>query len=49
MEEESKDSYEYKPPRAYVQRIKRHQDAIIALHSPHGIEGTELVSGSADE
>ena len=50
MEEESKGSYDgYKPPKAYIQRIKRHQDAILALHSPHGIEGRELVSGSADE
>lgn len=50
MEEESKGSYHnYKPPRSYLERLKRHQDAILALHSPHGIEGTELVSGSADE
>jgi WD40 repeat protein len=30
-------------------RLKRHQDAILALHSPDGINGNELVSGSADE
>ena len=45
-EESFKPVKEQKP---YLMRLKRHQDAILALHSPKGIEGTLVVSGSADE
>ena len=33
----------------YLMRLKRHQDAVISLHSPDGIKGSLCVSGSADE
>lgn len=46
---EEEEEKKYKPPRSYLMRLKRHQDAILALHSPDGISGCELVSGSADE
>ena len=39
----------YIPPKHYVQRLKRHQDAVMALHSPDKIEGSILFSASADE
>ena len=46
------DTSEYKPIKSvkpYAMRLKRHQDAILALHSPQGIDGSLVVSGSADE
>ena len=39
----------FKEPKSYALRLKRHQDAILAMHCPNGSEGTLLVSGSADE
>ena len=39
----------YKDPKPYKSRLKRHQDAVLALYSPDGIEGQLICSGSADE
>ena len=39
----------YREPKAYVNRLKRHQDAILKLHAPTGPDGPLLISGSADE
>ena len=33
----------------YLSRLKRHQDAVLALYSPGGLTGTMICSGSADE
>ena len=52
VESQSEADSDYKPIKAakpYAMRLKRHQDAILALHSPQGIEGSLVVSGSADE
>ena len=38
-----------KEEKPYKQRLKRHQDAVLALYSPDGIEGSLICSGSADE
>lgn len=40
---------EFRFPKAYVQRLKRHQDAVLTLYSPDGINGSLFCSGSADE
>lgn len=34
--------------KAYKNRIKGHHDRVILLHSPEGITGTFIISGSAD-
>lgn len=34
--------------KAYKKKLKRHKDAVLTIHSPKGIEGGLLVSGSAD-
>ena len=39
----------YRNPKPYLQRLKRHQDAVLALYSPDGIDGQLICSGSADE
>ena len=39
----------FKIPRAYLSRLKRHQDAVLALYSPDGLTGSLCCSGSADE
>ena len=52
VETKSEDEQSFKPvkePKPYLMRLKRHQDAILALHSPQGITGSLVVSGSADE
>ena len=36
-------------PKPYVQRLKRHKDAILSLHAITGHDGPLLISGSADE
>lgn len=37
-----------KESKAYKTRLKRHKDAVLAIHSVDGIEGQYLISGSAD-
>lgn len=39
----------YREPKPYVQRLKRHKDAILSLHAITGADGPLLISGSADE
>ena len=39
----------YRGPKPYIARLKRHQDAVLALYSPDGAEGSLICSGSADE
>ena len=38
--------YEERP---YIQRLKRHDDAVLMLYSPEGNDGSHLFSASADE
>jgi len=33
----------------YKRKLRRHNDAIVALYSPNGIQGSKLISGSADQ
>jgi hypothetical protein len=37
-----------KEVKAYKRKIKRHEDAILAIQSVDGIAGNYLISGSAD-
>ena len=37
-----------KDAKAYKQKLKRHKDAVLSLHSQDGIDGQFLISGSAD-
>lgn len=39
----------YRAPKPYVQRLKRHKDAILSLYAMTGEDGPLLISGSADE
>ena len=42
----------YKPieeKKAYALRMKRHDESILAIHSPQGIAGDHLITASADE
>ena len=52
-EEEAKKMVAYSkifvPPNPFVQRMKRHQDAVMALYSPDSLQGSILFSASADE
>lgn len=34
--------------KAYKKKLKRHKDAVLTIHSPAGIDGGILLSGSAD-
>lgn len=34
--------------KAYKKKLKRHKDAVLTIHSPKGIDGGILLSGSAD-
>lgn len=35
--------------KAYKKKLKRHKDAVLTIHSPNGIDGGILLSGSADD
>lgn len=35
--------------KAYKKKLKRHKDAVLAIHSPNGVDGGILLSGSADD
>ena len=35
--------------KAYKKRLRRHKDAVLTIHSPSGIDGGILLSGSADD
>ena len=35
--------------KAYKKKLKRHKDAVLTIHSPDGIDGEILLSGSADD
>ena len=37
-----------KDAKAYKSKLKRHKDAVLAIHSVDGIKGEYLISGSAD-
>ena len=37
-----------KEAKGYKDKIKRHKDAVLAIHSVDGIDGHFLISGSAD-
>ena len=37
-----------KEAKAYKSKLKRHKDAVLALHSVDGLNGEYLISGSAD-
>ena len=37
------------PLKPYLQRLKRHDDAVLKLYSPEGSEGSVIFSASADE
>jgi hypothetical protein len=37
-----------KDAKAYKSKLKRHKDAVLAIHSVDGINGDFLISGSAD-
>lgn len=35
--------------KSYKKKLKRHKDAVLTIHSPDGIDGEILLSGSADD
>ena len=37
-----------KEAKGYKQKLKRHKDAVLIIHSMDGINGDSLMSGSAD-
>ena len=37
-----------KEAKGYKQKLKRHKDAVLVIHSVDGIDGDNLLSGSAD-
>ena len=37
------------PQKAYAIRMKRHDESILALHSPEGMAGDHLITAAADE
>lgn len=39
QEEEKEDLKQYRKPKPYLSRYKRHQDAVLSLYSPDGITG----------
>ena len=47
--DEQQEIRKFKEIKPYVQRLKRHQDAILCLWAPAGETGSMLVSASADE
>lgn len=47
-EEGKKKKKNIKEAKGYSRKIKRHRDAVLALHSVDGLAGEFLISGSAD-
>lgn len=47
-DEDKKNQKKFKESKAYSRKIKRHKDAVLAIHSVSGIDGKLLISGSAD-
>ena len=47
-EEGKKKKKTIKEAKGYSRKIKRHKDAVLALHSVDGLTGEFLISGSAD-
>ena len=48
MSKENDKGKKVKDAKAYKLKIKRHKDAVLSLYSQDGINGSHLVSGSAD-
>lgn len=34
--------------KAYKKKLKKHGDSVLAIHSPKGVEGGDIISGSSD-
>jgi WD40 repeat protein len=49
FEGDGKPGKKFKEVKPYVNRLKRHTDAILVLHTLNGEHGNMMVSGSADE